>query len=225
MGLRGYSVVGLMVVALGGLAGVAAQRSVGGSAPADGGRQFVRPAEPRIRPLEPSDWTDAQRQIADPRGRGATPSNLIKVCLRNVDLCGKWMPFTSYVESPASSLPTREREMLILRTAWLCHDDYAWTPHARSAARAGLSEEEITRITMGPDAKGWSAFDAMLLRAADELHRDQFISEGTWKALAQRYDERQLLDTVFTVGQYTLVSMFLNSAAVSLPPGETGLPK
>src|SRR6266852_1360054 len=114
MGLRACC-AGLVVVTLGGLAGAVAQSPVGGSALADGGRRFVRPAAPRIRPLEPSEWADVQRQIADPRGRGGTPSNLIKVCLRNVDLCGKWMPFTSYVESPASSLPTREREILILR--------------------------------------------------------------------------------------------------------------
>jgi 4-carboxymuconolactone decarboxylase len=65
----------------------------------------------------------------------------------------------------------------------------------------------------------------LLLRAADELHADQFMKDATWKGLADHYNERQLMDTVFTVGQYMMVSMFLNSAGVQLEPGFAGLPK
>ena len=74
-------------------------------------------------------------------------------------------------------------------------------------------------------APGWSAFDATLLRATDELHRDQRISETTWTELSARYNQQQLMDLVFTAGQYTMVSMFLNSAQVQLEPGLKGLPK
>jgi len=63
------------------------------------------------------------------------------------------------------------------------------------------------------------------LRAADELHRDQFITDTTWTALAKTYNERQLMDAIFTVGQYTMVSMFLNSAGVQREPGVVGVPK
>ena len=56
---------------------------------------------------------------------------------------------------------------------------------------AGLSDEEIVRITDGPDAPGWDPFDAALLRAADELHEDQFLGDTTWKALSQRYSPQQ----------------------------------
>ena len=60
---------------------------------------------------------------------------------------------------------------------------------------------------------------------ADQLHRDQFITSATWTALAKTYNERQLMDAIFTVGQYTMVSMFLNSASVQLEPGVVGVPK
>ena len=68
-------------------------------------------------------------------------------------------------------------------------------------------------------------FDATLLGATDELHKDQRISEGTWKALSARYTDQQMMDLIFTVGQYTMVSMFLNSAEVQLEPGFKGLPR
>ena len=82
--------------------------------------------------------------------------------------------------------------------------------------KAGLTEEEIARIKEGPDAKGWAPFDATLLRAADELHTDSVVSDQTWAALSERYNTEQLMDTVFAVGQYTLVSMSLNSFKVQL---------
>jgi len=160
-----------------------------------------------------------------PMARDGETLNVFKTCLRNLDLCRAWMPFALYLLSEKSTLPPREKELLILRTSWLCRADYDWAHHVPRAKEAGLTDEEIQRIPKGPDARGWSRFDVLLLRAADELHSDQFIKDTTWKGLADRYDERQLMDTVFTVGQYTMVSMFLNSAGVQLEPGVTGLPK
>ena len=37
---------------------------------------------------------------------------------------------------------------------------------------AGLTDEEILRITKGPDDPGWSVFYAALVRAVDELYYD-----------------------------------------------------
>ena len=71
----------------------------------------------------------------------------------------------------------------------------------------------------GPDAPGWDPFDATLLRAVDELHRDAFITDATWNALVKRYNEEQLLDVIYTVGEYSLVCMFLNSLGVQLDEG------
>ena len=185
--------------------------------------QLVRP--PRILPVEPSQWTEEQRAALGPRARSGNTVNSYKICLHNPELCRTWMGFAGYVEGSSSSLAPRERELLILRTAWLCRDNYVWSPHAANGMRAGLTSEDLDRITKGPEAKGWSAFDAALLRAADELHKDQFISELTWKALAERYNNKQLLDAIFAVGEYTMVAMYLNSVGAPLEPGWTGLPK
>jgi len=76
----------------------------------------------------------------------------------------------------------------------------------------------------GSDATGVSAHDKLLLLAATELRDKAFISDETWNALAKTYDTKQLMDLVFTVGQYNLVSMALNSFGVQLEPGLTGFP-
>ncbi len=79
-------------------------------------------------------------------------------------------------------------------------------------------------MARGADAPGWSELDRALLRATDELHRDAFISDTTWQALSAHLDTQQLMDLVFTVGQYNLVSMALNTLGVQLDDGVPGFP-
>jgi 4-carboxymuconolactone decarboxylase len=187
--------------------------------------QAQSPQRARILPLPVSEWTDAHKQALGSMAQGDRTIDVFKTCLRNLELCRNWMPFTQYVLGTTNSVPRRERELVILRTSWDCDADYDWAHHVPAAQRAGLSDEEILRISRGPSAAGWSQLDALLLQATDELHRDQRISEATWNRLAERYNQQQMMDLVFAVGQYTMVSMFLNSAQVQLEPGLKGLPK
>jgi alkylhydroperoxidase family enzyme len=143
---------------------------------------------------------------------------------RHPDLLKRWLVFGNHV-LVQSSLPAREREILILRTGWRCRSEYEWAQHRVIGRAAGLSDAEIEGIAAGTEAPGWSDADRLLLRAADELHDDACLSDPTWRALAARYDDRQLLDLIFTVGQYTLVSMALNSLGVPLDPGLPGFSK
>jgi len=124
-----------------------------------------------------------------------------------------------------SSLPGRDRELLILRIGWLCGAEYEWSQHKLIGSMNGLRSKEIRRITEGPDAEGWDPFDATLIRAVDELYTDCFISDATWNFLAERYDERQLIDLTFTVGTYNSICMFLNTLGVQLDKGFSGFPK
>ena len=79
-----------------------------------------------------------------------------------------------------------------------------------------MSDDEIARIKLGPDAEGWTSFESALLRAVDELHKETCISDTTWAELSEQYDTQQMMDVVFAVGQYHLVSMALNSFGVQL---------
>ena len=69
---------------------------------------------------------------------------------------------------------------------------------------------------------GLDPFEATLLKAVDELHTDTFISDATWTTLTARYSTEQVLDLLFTAGQYKLVSMVLNSIGVRLEDGFEG---
>ena len=139
-------------------------------------------------------------------------------------LYNRWRVFGNHVLYK-SSLPIREKEILILRTGWLCNSKYEWAQHSLIAKRFGLSEEEILQIKEGPDAEGWNSLESTLLRAADELYIDSIISNATWEELSKTYSPQQLMDVVFTVGQYTLTAMALNSLGIQLEDGMKDFPE
>ncbi|MGE3772268.1 MAG: carboxymuconolactone decarboxylase family protein [Gammaproteobacteria bacterium] len=175
----------------------------------------MRPATPRVTPLEPQEWNDEQRALMEPFVKSGTAWNVFKTLVRHTGLFKRWLPFATHVLSK-QTLSLRERELLILRIGWLCRAPYEWTQHVQIALRAGITAEEIERIAAGPDAPGWRAHEAALLRAADELHRDACIGDATWCTLAETYGTEQLMDVVFTVGQYRLVSTALNTFGVEI---------
>lgn len=166
---------------------------------------------PRIPPRPVDDWPAELRE----RFAGSAPLNIFATLAHHPKLLTRWLPFANHV-LVKSSLPARDRELLILRTGWRCASPYEWAQHVQIGLAAGLSEADIARIAGGPDTPGWEAFDAALLRATDELHDTGRITDDTWAVLASRYDTAQLLEVPMTVGQYHLVSFLLNAARVEL---------
>jgi len=183
----------------------------------------MRLTQPRIPPLPSSEWnSDVQELMATLKSEGQV-FNIFRTLGRHPDLLRRWLVFANHVLGK-STLPARERELAILRTGWLCRAEYEWGHHVEIGGKAGLSAGEIKRVTRGAADPGWQPGEAAVLQAADELHRDSFISDATWKALAQHYNEQQLIDLIFAVGQYTLVCMTLNSLGVQLEEGYERLP-
>jgi 4-carboxymuconolactone decarboxylase len=186
-------------------------------------RKPMRLTHPRIQPLPQSEWDAETRELLEGLRRDGQVYNIFATLARHPKLLKRWLVFGNHILAK-STLPAREREIAILRMGWLCRAVYEWGHHVDIGKQAGLSEVDIQRIAAGPDALGLDPFEAVLLRAVDELHADSFISDDTWQALARRYDTEQLLDLVFTAGQYKLVSMALNSLGVQLEEGFEGFP-
>jgi alkylhydroperoxidase family enzyme len=175
---------------------------------------------PRLSPLPEAQWTDETREVL--KGLGRSPLNIFTTLARHPKLLKRWLVFGTHVMRK-NSVPERERELLILRTGWLCRSEYEFHQHAAIARRCGISDQEIRRTTH--DAAEWHGDDALLIRATDELVEDKRIGDATWEALTARFSEQQIIDIIFTVGQYTLVSMALNSLGVQTEDGSHGFPE
>lgn len=162
-----------------------------------GSTQPVSLMKPRIPSLPEAQWTDVHRGLVAKYASDGQVGNDLRTLLNVPEMVDGLMPFNIYVSSQ-SSLSPRHREILILRTAWLTGSQYVWSSHAALARKLGLSTDEIRRVAQGPDARDWSHFEATLISTTDQLYRNSFINDATWKALAADYDMYHLMDAVMT---------------------------
>lgn len=180
----------------------------------------MRLEKPRVPPLQDA---EIDPELRERFGSGPI-LNIFRTLANHPKLAKRWLVFGNHVLGH-NTLSPRERELVILRIGWLCRSGYEWGQHVRIAKSSGLRDDEIARVARGPEAQGWSELERALLRATDELHADAFVSDATWQALSAHLDRQQLIDLVFTVGQYNLVSMALNSFGVQPEPGLARLPE
>jgi len=171
-------------------------------------------AGPRVPPVPEHQRTAAQQSLAAQFASSGMP-NAVATYLNHASLAEHILPYERYASSD-STLPPRHRALLALRTAWLTRSNYLWAHKAAAGRRDGITSDELRRIAQGPDAAGWEAFEATLLRATDELHVDSFISDATWQALSARYNTNQLIDVIDGVGAYTMHAGALNSLGVEI---------
>lgn len=183
-----------------------------------------RLAQPRIKALTDSEMTPEQRELVKPQMLDGTVSNLYATMANHPKLYGPRLRFGGYWQRE-SLLPPATRELLILRTGWNIRAEYMWARHVEAAKAAGFSDAQIARVTEGPAAAGWSEEHAALLRAADELRREAFIADATWKTLQKFYDTKQLVEIVYIVGGFTMTGLAINSFGVQVEPGYPAMPR
>lgn len=175
--------------------------------------------KPRIEPMRREDAAPEVAKLYDLMEKmGNPPPNMHLTFGKNPDLYAKWLPFATYI-IPASSLTPRDRQILILRCAFNWRCGYAWAQHVRISKRlSALGDGEIAALE-GTGTHDWSAKEAALIRACDDSATATRIGDETWATLTPHYTERELLDVVFTIGQYALIALALNSLKVQLDDG------
>ena len=173
----------------------------------------MRLSERRIPALTPEQWNEEAKALMQPFVETGRDYNVFRTLMNHPPLAKRWLVFANHILGK-STLGERERELVIMRIGHLCRSGYEWNKHAQISRFLGMSEAEIDSSVTGPDTEGLSELDRLLLKATDELHGDAFISDTTWNGLAGLLSREQMMDLVFTVGQYNLVSMALNSFGV-----------
>ncbi len=182
----------------------------------------MRLKTPRLAPLEREEWDEETAAVVEPFANNkGDVFNIFKTLAHHPDLLRRWRVFANHVLGK-STLNERDRELLILRIGYLCNAEYEWAQHVAIGRRVGITDSEIADLKAGSSAQNWSERDRLLLKAAEELHDDAFISDATWDGLSKHYNKQQLIDIVFTVGQYNMVSMALNTLGVQLDKGLRG---
>ena len=188
-------------------------------------KRIERPGHPRIDPIpDPSGAAQRSLHAVDTIRDDAPTLNIFATLARNPPLLSQFGRFATFLLKDGS-LPGRERELVILRVGWRAGSEYEFGQHTIEGLREGLTPDEIGAIPVeGVDGAGWSADDRALLSMADELCLHDGVSDSTWKDLAGRWDEGELLELVVLVGAYRMVCGLLNAVGIELDEGIPGWP-
>jgi alkylhydroperoxidase family enzyme len=185
--------------------------------------------EPRIPPVSLADADPDTRQLLERlsrlRGDDAAVLNVFGTIANHPTLMREWLRFATYALTK-STLDPRTRELAVLRVGWRCDAPYEWGQHVVVGRAVGLTDDDVRHVAEGPDADGWTPAEVAALRATDELHDRSTITDATWAALTEHFSDQQVLDLVFLVGNYHIVSFALNACRVARDDGvdDTALP-
>jgi 4-carboxymuconolactone decarboxylase len=171
----------------------------------------------RLPPLPADQWDDAVQQalavmLPEERRNPGDASNILSTFVRHPALTKEFLRFNVHLLF-RSTLPPRLRELAILRVAHRTDSEYEWFQHVKMGLREGLTEDEIAGVQRGDAA---NEFDRTVLTGVDELMDSYELSDATWSALSARFDERQRMDFVFTIGCYITVAIALKTFGIEL---------
>lgn len=140
------------------------------------------------------------------------PPHLFATLARHRRLFRAWLRFAGAL-MPRGTLPRADTELVILRVAGNCGCEYERRHHVRLARAAGLSSEQIERVTSG-DGSGWSPRQALLLRAADEMHAGGALSPELWAELRHELSDVELIELVMLIGHYEMLAAVIASLGI-----------
>ena len=177
---------------------------------------------PRIGRLPRDEWTDEARAVfafwGEPGAwENGSRTNMTMTMAQHPDLANAYHTFGKHLLL-ASTLPVRPRELVVLRTAWHLKCGYEWHYHVGYGLKAGLTIDEIAAVRDGPSAAIWQGKDEdrAVLTAVDELYRDSKLSDASWAELSRFYDRRQMMDLLFTIGNYVMLGWAAASMGVGV---------
>jgi alkylhydroperoxidase family enzyme len=181
----------------------------------------------RIEPLAPDDvgggLPELIHQVQDSIGAYRPPviNEYFRTVAKHPDVFRRQLEMGTTLFT--GRLAPRERELAVLRIAWLLGAPYEWGEHVVIAKRYGVTTDEVERVTQGSAAPGWSGHEAAVLAGVEELLSSQSIRDETWATLAASWDEARLIEFPTMVGQYVATALVQNALRIRLSEGNPGL--
>jgi alkylhydroperoxidase family enzyme len=192
--------------------------------------EYIRGRPPRLPLLPPEERTERQQELLDEMSmvvvdgvrKPREDKRALEILIRHAELYKAHMEVARKYLSDCE-MDIRDRELAILRIAWLSQAPFEWGSHVKIAKRNGITAEEIERVMEGSRAPGWRKQDRAILRAVEELHFDSMVTDDTWVDLQEFYNDKKLIELLILAGQYKTVAYYQNSLRLPLPEGNMGL--
>ncbi|WP_326669543.1 carboxymuconolactone decarboxylase family protein [Streptomyces canus] len=173
---------------------------------------------------------DALETVRREGGPLGQPENMPLTFARHPELFASWLPLMGYI-AYHGALPSRVRELVVARTAWLGQSPLNWLTHIYPArhAKAGkedgvhFTEDEVDQIIVGPSDARWSPQEAALLAGVDQFFKHGDMDDEAWAKLRQSYGEKQIIELMYLVTNYRMVGDIVRTLRVGFGSDFPGL--
>ncbi len=176
---------------------------------------------PRMPPVSQEDMTDDMRAFLQKWTGGifrrADSNPVLLTLAHHPPLADLFSQFNIHLLS-TSTLPVKQRQIAIMRLAWITKATYMWSSHLSTSVRAGLQPDMFGPIQAGADDPYFTEFERVVIRATEELVNDRKVGDDNWRALMQQWNKQQMLDFLFTVGAYVTIAGVMRSTGVQRNP-------
>ena len=123
------------------------------------------------------------------------------------------------------TMPSRIRELLILRTCVKAGNNYEFNLHVKTISeKMGLTKSEIEDLG-NPDIDHnlWSAAETALIAMTDELVQNIALSDQLFTRLSGHFSEAEMIEMVQLVGLYATIAMMVQLIRPPLDPYSVSL--
>lgn len=176
---------------------------------------------PRLPPVDAAAITpDARAFLEKWTGgffQGADKHPVLLTFAHNPKLADVFSAFNIHLLT-TNTLPVKQRQIAIMRLAWITKATYMWSSHLNTSISCGLDDSMFEPIKVGAEDPYFTEFERHVIRATEELVANYEISDESWQALMSEWSEAQVLDFLFTVGCYTTVAYVMRSTGVQRQP-------
>jgi 4-carboxymuconolactone decarboxylase len=185
------------------------------SAPASRAEDITRFAPLKADELSPSQkaWAD---MIAAPPRNAKFGNPPYRAYIRNPDLAPRLSALSEYLRWNTTLAP-RLSEFAILITARQWTAQYEWFAHYPLALKAGLDPKILADLSAGRRPDTMRDDEAVLYDLVTALYRDKKVTDPVYKAAADKFGERGVMDIIGIIGYYDLVSMTLITMQAAAP--------
>src|SRR6266436_4499309 len=210
---RGTAMLGKLIIvgAVGALVGAAVVVAAAPELNLKGGR--FRPLS--YAELDPGQKTYADKELAGGRNPTGGPFNIY---LRSPEYAELSAPLSNYLRFKAP-MPRKLKEIAVMLTARFWGGQYVWYSHRQQALDAGLSPAFIAALAAGERPGNMPADEATTYDFVTQLLTTRQVSDANFKAMADRFGERGIVETVGSIGHFTGLTMLFVVDRYPVPQG------
>jgi len=145
--------------------------------------------------------------------KGADTNPVLRTFIHNPVVADLFSQFNIHI-LVTNTVPVRQRQIAIMRTAWITQATYMWSSHLNTSQTFGLETDLFEPIKRGADDPYFSDFEKAVIRATEDLVERHEVSQASWDALMAEWRPEQMMDFLFTVGAYVTVAGVMRSCRV-----------